>query len=86
MYFGAIEPGETGLWPYDDLVLRTSRCPWCGFAVALLVAVNMYPMAWCLTDDCPAVMFDPTKTAEQLIFEPLTFDDQDVTGEAEPPT
>lgn len=54
-------------WPYDDLVLRTPHCPWCGAQARILVGQNLHPMAWCPDDECQALSWDPTQTAKRLI-------------------
>jgi hypothetical protein len=59
----------TDEWPYPDLQLKTPNCPYCGAAARIMVGANIRPMAWCPTDDCDAVTWDPTVAAAQLIQE-----------------
>jgi len=67
MAFGPIGEGENPQWPYDDLVLRSPRCPWCGFTASLLVGTSITPRGLCLTADCRVMSFDPTRTWLELV-------------------
>jgi len=79
-------PRETQSWPYADLVLRTSLCPWCGSIPSVVVSPLVHPMAWCHNEACRCLMFDPSKTARENLAGDIQLVDLDVTDEAEPPT
>lgn len=45
------------------------HCPWCGEHAALVISDQQ---AFCETDGCQMLMWDPTKTRTELMFGDMT--------------
>jgi len=62
-----IDYGESQQWPYVDLPLKTPHCPWCGSPGVGLVGLWIHPIFFCKDDDCPALSWDPSLAALELL-------------------
>jgi len=58
---------ESTHWPYADLPLKCPHCPWCGSPPVGLIASTIYPTFFCRNEECPALTWDPTLPAIELL-------------------